>query len=185
MLAEQDCEISLPECRLSRVSGRPAGSCRQPNRLRHVLITPSCRASCFYKGPSSQASITSRAGPTQAIESVLVRVHAGVADLRLKTRDILSSPRNEINQIPRGREFSSGSPHWTRFELLQRETGPARTNPTSFGPTAYAQDRRCIQTGWPHWIHLERIAAVWAFPGTVKSRCPKRSTIRGQMPDQQ
>jgi hypothetical protein len=56
------------------------------------------------------------------LSRILVRVHPGAVDLRVKTRDIPSSARNEINQIPRGREISFGSPVWTRFELLRRKT---------------------------------------------------------------
>src|SRR5471030_1684374 len=64
----------------------------------------------------------------QAIGSMLVRVHDGVADLPPKIRGRLSNASNEINQIARASELMTGSPVWTRFELLRPKWQCDRTH---------------------------------------------------------
>src|ERR1019366_1915909 len=51
--------------------------------------------------------------------------------------------------------MQTGSPRWTRFELLRPETRPARTSPTSFRPRRARKTGTPIQTGYPAEILLE------------------------------
>src|ERR1017187_3907049 len=81
--------------------GWPLGSCRQRNRSSPLSwkqsIAGALPAFAESRGQAPRARIASSAGAAQAIESMLVRVHAGVPDLPVETGEEPSSTRNEIN----------------------------------------------------------------------------------------